>query len=135
MNGQAKYRYTGDLTLPVPVDGVTVGAPVEIGGFFGFSQATVTAEDAADGEEFTMKRSGVFKCETDASNGAIAVGDAIYFDADAVGALFSNADGRLVGYAASALADAATGTVLVVVDIYPVTTAPEAIEDAGGLDA
>lgn len=137
MNG-TKFKLDGRmLTLPVPAAGVTVGQALEIGGFFGFSQATIKAEDA-EGEFFTLDPEGIFYCETEAT-GDISIGDAIYFDA-AADPQFSNSAGRLVGYAYSetdelVLEDGETDTVLVKIFPMPKTTRAEAIEDAGGADA
>ena len=142
MNGHKYKKDSQVIDLPVPAEGCQVGQPYAKGGIFGFWQRTVKAEDA-EGEWAALDRTGLFRCET-AATGDISIGDAIYFDA-AAEPQFSNASGRLVGYAAIentggvvddvVLAGGATGEVIVDVLILPLTTAAEAIEDAGGPDA
>jgi len=148
MNGTKVFKTGSVLTLPVPAGGVTVGQALEIGGHFGFSQATVKAEDVDETSIFTLDLSGVFEVEASAT-AAINIGDAIYFNALAGAGQpkFGDSAGRLVGYATydtrpgapevdePLVAAGQKGLLLVNVQIFPKTTRAEAIEDAGGADA
>jgi predicted RecA/RadA family phage recombinase len=133
MNGTKVYKNNSVITLPVPAEGITVGQPIAIGGFFGFSQLTCSAENA-EGELFTLDRTGVFAVEVKATSTDIGIGDDVYFDDNAT-PKFGNASGRLIGYAMGEVEAGETKVIQVSVEILPVTTKAEAIEDAGGADA
>jgi predicted RecA/RadA family phage recombinase len=95
------FKQSGDLITITAAAATASGDFVKVGKLAGFAQT-----DAAIGDRFAVAVRGVFGPVAVAAAAAVAVGDAVYSDAD--GALTTDAtDADYVGFATSAAAPVA----------------------------
>ena len=126
------YNHANTVSVTAPAGGVIGKKFYRIGGLFGIAAVTTPA-----GKKFELIREGVFNGPVEAVD-AIAEGDAIYWQAGRANSEFSNeatAGAIHVGEALGAIPAGTVARIDVAITPRPLSTAAEAIEQAGGADA